>query len=175
MNVLNVSFIVHFFLDKYNFRLDTFLTYVVFNIQVHKTGMRGNLYGVVVNVLDCNIVVSEFELQSHCYIHFQINTLGKVMNSLILTMVKYGLKRTTTVLLYGRLWGPTRVNMPLNHFKVTWYSIHSFTIFTFLFTSLVCFCFFFIDSFTDYFLCVWKWGSIRAPILFFYKNRFGIK
>ena len=37
--------------------------------------------GVVANVLDCNIVVSEFELQSCYYVHFQ--TLGKSVNPLI--------------------------------------------------------------------------------------------
>ena len=40
--------------------------------------------GVLANMLDYDIVVSEFELQSHCYIHFQTNTLGKGMNTLIL-------------------------------------------------------------------------------------------
>ena len=29
----------------------------------------------MVKVLDCGIVVSEFELQSHYYVHFQTNTL----------------------------------------------------------------------------------------------------
>ena len=38
--------------------------------------------GVVANVLDCHIVVSEFEL--HYYVHFRTNTLRKDMNSLIL-------------------------------------------------------------------------------------------
>ena len=33
-------------------------------------------------VLDCNIEVSEFELQSRQYVHFQTNTLGKGRNSL---------------------------------------------------------------------------------------------
>ena len=32
----------------------------------------------------CGIIVTEFELQLHYYIHFQINTLGKGMNPLIL-------------------------------------------------------------------------------------------
>ena len=31
----------------------------------------GSSRGVVINVLDCNIVVSEFELQSHYYVHFR--------------------------------------------------------------------------------------------------------
>ena len=38
----------------------------------------GNPRGVVVNMLDCDIVVSEFELQSHSYVHFRTNTLEKV-------------------------------------------------------------------------------------------------
>ena len=40
--------------------------------------------GVMVNVLDCGIVVREFELQSCYYVHFQTNPLGKGMNPLIL-------------------------------------------------------------------------------------------
>ena len=39
--------------------------------------------GVVVKVMDCRIV-SEFVLQSRYYVHFQVNTLGKGMNPLIL-------------------------------------------------------------------------------------------
>ena len=35
------------------------------------------------DVLDCDIVVSEFELQSSYYAHYQINTLGKDMISFI--------------------------------------------------------------------------------------------
>ena len=34
-------------------------------------------------VLDYNLKVSKSELPSHYYIHFQTNTLGKNMNSLI--------------------------------------------------------------------------------------------
>ena len=36
--------------------------------------------GVVTYVLDYNIVVSEFELQSGFYVHFRTNTLEKRMN-----------------------------------------------------------------------------------------------
>ena len=39
--------------------------------------------GVTVKATDCRIVVSKFEQQSHYYIHFQTNTLGKGMNPLI--------------------------------------------------------------------------------------------
>ena len=34
-------------------------------------------------VLDCDIVVSDFELQSRYYVHYQTITLGKGMNALI--------------------------------------------------------------------------------------------
>ena len=40
--------------------------------------------GVIVKVMDCGIVVSEFILQSLYYVHFWANTLGKGMNPLIL-------------------------------------------------------------------------------------------
>ena len=40
--------------------------------------------GVMVKPMDCGIVVHEFVLQSHYYVHFRANTLGKGMNPLIL-------------------------------------------------------------------------------------------
>ena len=43
---------------------------------------RGCLRHVMVKVLACGIVVSKFKLQSHYYIHFSTNTLGKDMNPL---------------------------------------------------------------------------------------------
>ena len=33
--------------------------------------------GAVAKVLDCDIVVREFELQSRCYTHFRTNITGK--------------------------------------------------------------------------------------------------
>ena len=41
-----------------------------------------NPRAVVVNVLDCNIVVSEFELKSCYYIHFRTNSLKKDKDSI---------------------------------------------------------------------------------------------
>ena len=35
--------------------------------------------GVVANVLQCDIVVSEYELQSRYYVHFYANIFGKGM------------------------------------------------------------------------------------------------
>ena len=37
----------------------------------------GSLCGIMTNVLNCNAVGSEFKVQSHYYIHFQANILGK--------------------------------------------------------------------------------------------------
>ena len=42
--------------------------------------MRGCPRGVVASVLDCDIVLSEFELQSPDYVHFQTNAFRKDMN-----------------------------------------------------------------------------------------------
>ena len=36
----------------------------------------GNIRGVEANLLDCNIVENEFELQSRNYVHFLRNILG---------------------------------------------------------------------------------------------------
>ena len=43
----------------------------------------GVLVVVMVKALDCGIVVSEFKFQSHYYVRFRTNTLGKGMNPLI--------------------------------------------------------------------------------------------
>ena len=45
--------------------------------------------GVVANELDCDIVVTKFELQSLYCVHFRTNTLGKGMNYLIPLVMGY--------------------------------------------------------------------------------------
>ena len=45
--------------------------------------MRGCLSGVVANVLNCDIVVSEFKLQLRNFIHFRTNTFEIGMNPFI--------------------------------------------------------------------------------------------
>ena len=57
---------------------------------------------IVANVLDCDIKVNEFELQSHYYVPFWTNTPGKGMNLLI--PPTYELDSTKIVLLQGWLW-----------------------------------------------------------------------
>ena len=49
--------------------------------------MWSHVYNVVANMLDREIVVSKFGLQSCNYFHFLTNTFGNGMNSLILTPV----------------------------------------------------------------------------------------
>ena len=46
---------------------------------------RRNPRSVVAEVLDCGILVSEFEPQSRYYVYFWINTLGKGKKLLILS------------------------------------------------------------------------------------------
>ena len=60
-----------------------------FNLEktAYETSMslqRGCPYGIVTNMLDCYIIVSEFKPQSCYYVHFWTNTLAKGMNPLIL-------------------------------------------------------------------------------------------
>ena len=45
--------------------------------------IRGNPLDVVANMLDCNILVSEFELLSRYYDYFRTDTLEKGMNPFI--------------------------------------------------------------------------------------------
>ena len=51
--------------------------------MVSKCMLCGSRYGIVVNVQDCDITVSEFKLQLCFDINFQINTLGKGINILL--------------------------------------------------------------------------------------------
>ena len=68
--------------------------------QVYKK-VGGSSDSLVSNMLNCDIVVSEFKLQSQCCVHFQTNILGKGMNLLILSSNE--LNNTITVLLQGWL------------------------------------------------------------------------
>ena len=58
----------------------------------------GGVPGQVVNVMNCDIVVSEFKLQPHYYIHFRINIPGDVWTPY---PTSYGLNNTMNVLLQG--------------------------------------------------------------------------
>ena len=70
---------------------------------------------VIVNMLLCDIAVSEFKLPSCCYVHFRSIIVGKGMNWLI--PHSPGLNSTTNVLLYGGfgIKYPTKVDVPLNN------------------------------------------------------------
>ena len=43
----------------------------------------GELCDVMVNVLDCDIIVSKFELKYRCCVHLRTNTFGKSINPVI--------------------------------------------------------------------------------------------
>ena len=60
---------------------------IVWKHNIHLSFTKISLgcsHGVMVKVLDCRIVVSEFKLQAGYYFHFWSNTLGKGMNPIIL-------------------------------------------------------------------------------------------
>ena len=54
-------------------------------------------HGIVANVLDCDIVTSEFELEQRYYVDFRTYTLGKGMKP-FLTTPSYELNNTTVLL-----------------------------------------------------------------------------
>ena len=56
----------------------------LFSFHIALISERRCLRGVMVKAMDCGIVVSEFELQSRYYVHFQTNVLGKGRNLHIL-------------------------------------------------------------------------------------------
>ena len=57
---------------------------------------------IVVNMQNCDIVVSKFELQLRYYVHFWTNIFEKGMNHLI--PHSYELNNTITVFLQGWVW-----------------------------------------------------------------------
>ena len=80
----------------------SFLSYEFGRILINPYNTRGSSLGVMANLLDCDIIVSEFKLQSCYYIHFQAKAHGKCMN--LLFPFSNGLNYNTTVLLQGWLW-----------------------------------------------------------------------
>ena len=65
--------------------------------------IRESSWGSVSNLLDCDILVKQFELQSSYYVHFRTNTCRKRKDSFDL-LPSFGLNNTTTVFLQGCIW-----------------------------------------------------------------------
>ena len=63
--------------------------------------LRGNPCGIIVKMLDCEIVESKFKFQLRYYDHFLKNHLGKGMN--LFTPACHGLNSIATILLQGYL------------------------------------------------------------------------
>ena len=61
----------------------TVVSGVIFKCILIKSSHRTFPRGVMVKSLDYELEVSEFEFQSHLYVYFRTNTLGKGMNHLI--------------------------------------------------------------------------------------------
>ena len=66
------------------FNLLPFFNFIIIISNSKNQAVAGASRGVMVKTLVCEIVVGEFVLQSHYYVHFRTNTLGKCMNPLIL-------------------------------------------------------------------------------------------
>ena len=75
----------------------------LFVLRIITWNSRNTTSGVVADVLDCDTVVREFELQLRYCIHFMTNTLRKGMNPTVPIPDNY-LKRTIIVLLRWWLW-----------------------------------------------------------------------
>ena len=69
-------------------------------------------------VMDCGLVVSEFELQSCYYVHFRTNTFGKGMNF----FVPQAMGWTVSVRFFNKddfgIKSPTKADMTLNKITV---------------------------------------------------------
>ena len=62
---------------------------------------KGSPCGGMANVLDCDIIATDFKLQSSYYVHFWSFTFGKGMNPLIPPAMAW-------------IVSPMKVDMPLN-------------------------------------------------------------
>ena len=79
-----LSICIHVSMYVYIFTHTHTYIYTCWNIKQHSIYPRGCPHGVMVKAMDYRIIVREFVLQSHYYVHFQTNTFEKGMNPLIL-------------------------------------------------------------------------------------------
>ena len=78
---------VKMFFEKFKKEFHEYISPFIIHFEEIKLPHDAYVYlsrGVMVNAVDCGIVVREFVLQSRYYVHFRANTLGKGMNPLIL-------------------------------------------------------------------------------------------
>ena len=75
-------------------RLETMSVQILY---IRYEDLLGSLRGAVANVLDCDILISEFEQQTLYYVHFRANIFGKGINSVISSVMGW----IVLLLLYG--------------------------------------------------------------------------
>ena len=72
-------------------------------------------YGVMVNVLSCDNVVSDFELQSFSYIHVRTDNLEKGINPIIFPAMGSIVSLLFVSMHRSGIRYPTKVDMPSNN------------------------------------------------------------
>ena len=128
--------------------------------------------GVMVKAMDCGIVEREFVLQSHYYVQFRANTLGKGMNPLILSAMGW----IVQLLFFFGIKKSTKVDVPLNKETKPNQTNHYWKLFTeSLFTCLVIGCFSAnhgpLSAHLPYpHTCVRAFFKLTSPFPFFYTN-----
>ena len=75
-----MAFLLHLRVAKTSFLNRKYRNNITYASQVYE---KVNFRCVMANVLDCNIVVIEFEHQLYYYVYFWINILDKSLNLII--------------------------------------------------------------------------------------------
>ena len=83
----------------------------IFRHSIIEVCGEGSHHDAVASVLDCDIVVNEFELKSRYLIHFRTNTLLKGMN---LFMPELWIEWYRCFSFINIVKRPTKADMPLN-------------------------------------------------------------
>ena len=72
--------------DNWNAAWNLIIFARISNLNIIEQGIRPCQWGLeyaMARVLDCNLEISEFEIQLRSYVHFRTNTLVKGMNAII--------------------------------------------------------------------------------------------
>ena len=109
------GFILSLYINWFIFTLSLYIYIERESERDRQTDRLRSPHAIAANMMDSDIVVSRFKLQSHYYIPFWTNTLGKGINSLIYS--SYWLNSTTTVLL--QIWFYMKIDQSLSQETLT--------------------------------------------------------